>query len=361
VQLKPDSRFKLYATMSHASKDIYCLRHELVRYATAHGVRPAMRQFGCARNTVRLWLRRWQDGDDSFKNYSRCPHHQPARTPPALEQLVIAARKKAPCFGARRLVDMFELPLGKGAVHRILRQNHLVRPRPRKHKRKADLRAIKAAHSPLTHLQMDTKYLNDIPHYWPQMQAQNLPRFQYTIRDESTGALFVSCSCELSKTCATLTIARVLEHLKAHGVDPSLIKVRTDLGTEFDGDTVHYRTDGFHGSILASGALHLFNPPARPNCNADVESSHATIENEFFDLESFHGNQHFMASVTTYQHFFNFARKNRSRNNLTPSQLLSKKAPLLDPRILLFPPLLLDPLMGQILSRPPACLPTSAR
>ncbi|MDR2674841.1 MAG: helix-turn-helix domain-containing protein, partial [Opitutaceae bacterium] len=72
--------------MSHASKDLFSLRHELVRYATAHGIRPAMRQFGCSRNTVRLWLRRWQAGDESFKNHSRRPHRQPARTPATIEQ-----------------------------------------------------------------------------------------------------------------------------------------------------------------------------------------------------------------------------------------------------------------------------------
>jgi transposase len=340
--------------MSRASQDLYALRHELARHAAVHGVRAATRQFGCARNTVRLWLRRWQAGDDSFQNHSRRPHHQPARTPPKIEQAVVAARKKAPCFGARRLVDMFALPIGKGAAHRILRDHHLLRQRPRKHKRKADLRKIKAAHQPLTRLQMDTKYLNDIPHYWPQMQAQGLPRFQYTVRDESTGALFLSYASELSKTCATLALTRILAHLKAHGLDLAQIEVRTDLGTEFDGDTVRYRPDGFHGSILAAGARHRFNPPARPNANADVESSHATIEAEFFDLESFHGPQHFLASITTYQHFFNFARKNRSRSNQTPAQLLAQKSPHLDPRILLLPPVLLDPLQGQDLSRPPA-------
>ncbi|MDR2512562.1 MAG: hypothetical protein LBD01_02015, partial [Puniceicoccales bacterium] len=106
--------------------------------------------------------------------------------------LVIAARKKTPCFGARRLIEAFDLPVGKGAAHRILCDAGLVRKRPRKHKRKADLRAFKAKHPPLTRLQMDTKYLTVIPHYWPQMHAQCLPRLQYTICCESTGAMFVS-------------------------------------------------------------------------------------------------------------------------------------------------------------------------
>jgi hypothetical protein len=72
---------------------------------------------------------------------------------------------------------MFELPVGIGAAHRILSDAQLVRKRPRKHQRKADLRAIKAMHPPLRRLQMDTKYLNDIPHYFPQMQSSGMPRF----------------------------------------------------------------------------------------------------------------------------------------------------------------------------------------
>jgi len=339
--------------MSGVCEDKFALRHELVRHAKTHGVRAAMRRFGCARNTVRLWLRRWQTGDETLADHSRRPKHQPRKTGKKVAQTVIAARQMAPCLGARRLVDAFQLPVGKGAVHRILRDAELIRARPRKHRRKADLRAIKAAHPPLHRLQMDVKYLTDIPHYWPQMQAQGLPRFQYTIRDEALGALYLSYASDLSKTYATLALDRVLKHLGVHGVDLTQVEVRTDLGSEFDGDTVHYRPDGFHGTILAAGAKHRFNPPARPNANADVESSHATIEAEFFDLENFRGPAHFLDAVTTYQHFFNFARRNRSRGNRSPADILVARATKIDPRALLLPPIILSTKVGQDLSGPP--------
>ena len=342
--------------MNRIAQDKFALRHEVVRYAETHGLRAAARRYECSRTTVRLWFHRWKDGDDALADHSRRPHHSPKRTSEAVAAKVIAAREKAPCFGARRLVDMFELPVGKGAAHRILRDEKLIRPRPRKHQRKADLRAIKAAQPPLLRLQMDTKYLNDIPHYFPQMQQPGMPRFQYTIRCEALGALFLTYSCELSKTYATLTLQRVLAHLAAHGLDLTQLVVRTDLGTEFDGDTVHYRDDGFHGALTAVGATHRFNPPAHPNANADVESSHATIEPEFFDLESFRDPAHFLAAATTYQHFFNFARKNRSRGNFTPADLLAKRAPHLSPKILLLPPILLDAHVGQDLSGAPGIL-----
>lgn len=340
--------------MSKVSQNKFGLRLAMIRHAKEHGIRDACRHFQCSRNTVRTWLRRYDAGDASLADHSRRPHHSPARTAQHIERQVIEARAKAPCFGAARLIDAFDLPLGKGAAHRILRDAKLVRQRPRKHKRKADLRKIKAAHVPLTRLQMDTKYLNDIPNYYVPMIELGLPRFQYTIRDESTGALWLYYASELSKTYATLAIKHLLEHFKAHGIDCSKIQVRTDLGSEFDGDTVHYKPEGYHRTIESFGATHRFNPPARPNANADVESSHSTIELEFFDIERFSSPAHFMGAAGTYQAYFNFARKNRSRSNKTPVALLDQKAPGADPRVLFLPPVFLDALLGQLLSGTPA-------
>ena len=66
-------------------------------------------------------------GDDTLAKDSRCPHHSPAKTTPARAAQVVAARKKAPCFGARHLVYMFELPVQKEAARRILRGSLLIR------------------------------------------------------------------------------------------------------------------------------------------------------------------------------------------------------------------------------------------
>jgi transposase InsO family protein len=357
----PDPRFGLYLAVKAAVDKNFGLRRELVVYAQAQGIRCAGRRFGCSRNTVRLWLRRFlAAGNEGLVDRSRRPHRQPRKCSEAAAEAVVAARKRAPCFGARRLVEYFALPVGKGAAHRVLRDQGLLRVRPKKHRRKADLRRIKAEHPPLRRWQMDTKYLNDIPQYWPQMQAQGLPRFQYTLRDEATGAVFLAYASELSKTYATLASTRLIEHLRRFGIPLNEVEVRTDLGTEFDGDTRRYRPDGFHGSLLNAGVRHRFNPPARPNANADVESFHATVESEFFDLESFHGEAHFLCAIATYQTWFNFGRKNRSRHNQTPAQILACRDPTIDPRSLLLPATILSrshlASLGQDLSGPPARL-----
>ncbi len=249
-----------------------------------------------------------------------CPH----KTNSSLQARVVALRKKTTGFGARRLIEEFDLPLGHAAVQRIIRDHRLTRPPKRRQRRKNDLRAIKAAYAPFTRFQMDVKYLTDIPAYWPQMQSLKLPRFQYTIRELALGAQFLAYSDELSKTYATFAVERFLQHLKDHGLDTTEVTITTDLGVEFDGGTVEYRPEGFHLTIeQRHGAQHRFNPPSCPNANADVESVHHTVELEFFDAQAFDHRADFFAKISTCQLWYNVARKNGSRGYHSPVDLKS--------------------------------------
>jgi transposase InsO family protein len=343
----PPSTAQPYYDMICAADPQFALRHQLVRFAQTHGLKAAARQFGCFRNTVRKWFRRFQDqGNAGLRSQSRAPKSCPHKTKIALENRVVALRQKSPGFGARRLIEEFDLPLGHNAAQRIINAHHLTRPPKRRHHRKHDLRAVKAAYVPFTRFQMDVKYLTDIPFYWPQMQRNGRPRFQYTIRELSCGAQFLAYSHELSKTYATLAVERFLKHLQHYGVNTRQVIITTDLGTEFDGDTVHYRPESFHLTIQQSfGAEHRFNPPACPNANADVESVHNTIETERFDAQVFSSPADFFAKTATYQLWYNAARKNSSRGYNNPADLLAAKAPTLSPRIFLLHPIPLESLL----------------
>src|SRR5580700_5694561 len=52
-----------------------------------------------------------------------------------------------------------------------------------KYQRKQDLAHIKATWRVFQQISADTKYLDDIPRYWPQAQALDLPAIQYSARD----------------------------------------------------------------------------------------------------------------------------------------------------------------------------------
>jgi len=171
------------------------------------------------------------------------------------------------------------------------------------------------------------------------MQFMGLPRFQYTIRELSTGAQFLTYADEISKTYAILTAKRLLEHLKKHGVDLTEVVIQSDNGSEFDGGRLNGEAEGFiHAIEKCFKAHHVYIPPGCCNANADVESVHSTIEPEFFDIEKFRNRNDFFSKITTYQHYYNLARKNGSRGKKSPLTLLTEKAPKLDPRILILPP-----------------------
>ena len=74
------------------------LRLRLVRYAQNKGIREAARAFGCSRNTVRLWLRRYEaDGIKGLQEKSKAPKYIPHKTSKYQEKQVIQARKQVPC------------------------------------------------------------------------------------------------------------------------------------------------------------------------------------------------------------------------------------------------------------------------
>lgn len=320
------------------------LRLELVRFAQEEGIRAAERAFRCSRNTVRLWLRRYEArGAGALVEHSRAPKRIPHKTSRAEERRVVAARQAVPCFGPRRLKQMFDLKPSENAIGRILREKQLTRRKRKKREKQADLRAVKAQYRALTHLQMDVKYLWDLPTYWPQMQALGLPRFEYTIRDTKSGALFLGFGAEISVAYSTLLIGRCLRHLKQWGVDPDSVTVQTDRGGEFSGGHRKRADHGFPYAVRKLyGARHVYTPPRWPNANADVESVHRLIEEEFFDLERFSGREDFLRKTTLYQHYFNFVRPNGYKGGRTPWQIVSADHPEIDPKILALPPLLLD-------------------
>ena len=327
----------------------FALRHELVTYALKMGIKAAARCYECSRNTVRKWIRRFAlIHNKGLIPISRAPHSCPHKTSPELEAKCVAKRKQTPGFGSRRLIAEFDLKIGHNALDRIFRQHELTRKPKRRHKRKNDLRAVKAAYAPFTRFQMDVKYLTDIPFYWPQMQANGLPRFQYTLRELSCGAQFLAYSNELSKTYSTFAVDRFLKHLNNHHIDTSKIIITTDLGCEFDGGTTDYQGAGFHLTIEQKyQAKHRFNPPSCPNANADVESVHNTIETELFDAQVFSSKADFFAKTATYQLWYNAARKNTSRGYKSPADLLAIKASQISPTIFLLHPIPLESLLNQ--------------
>lgn len=310
--------------MIYAKSQEFVLRWELISYASDRGIRAASRAFCCSRNTVRKWLRRYHDeGKSGLLDRSRAPKRIPHKTSAEVESMVVKFKKRVPYYGARRLKEEFDLPCSTGAISRILKEKGLTRRKRKKYQKKRDLRAVKARYKPFERLQMDVKYLTDIPFYWSYMKRYRLPKYQFTVRDVKTGAIFLAYGEEKTVTYSVRVAHRLLNHLAEYGVDIRKVTIQTDNGSEFSGISKPGKKKGFvHEVEEVLKSKHEFIPPACPNANADVESSHALIEHEFFDIESFSGGDDFLNRVTTYQHWFNLLRKNSYKGKKTPLDLL---------------------------------------
>jgi transposase len=329
------------------------VRRQMAVHALEHGIRATAKAFGAARNTVRLWLRRYKaEGPSGLKERSHAPQSCPHKTGPELEKRIVRLRKQTG-FGARRLVEEFDLPCSHNAVHRIIQEHGLVKQRRTKRQKKNDLRRVKAQLKAFELVQMDVKYLTDIAHYLPAIRQRGCPAFEYTIRDVRTGALFLGFSDARSKTAACIAIELFLRHLKALGVDPSSVTIQTDNGAEFDGTTVHKSDAGFTPTLERHGARQRFIPPGCSNANADVETVHNLIENEFFDREDIRNRRDFFEKVSTWQAYFNLARPNSYQRWRTPRERLQEAAPQIDQRVLLLPPVDLDRLKALTPDRRP--------
>lgn len=297
-----------YFAIYQMSAKRHILRQALIRHANEHGIKATARNFGCSRNTIRKRLRRYEPHKPSSlveqsKRPCRCPH----QTSGAMESRVMKLRNQTG-YGAERLKMEFDLPCGVSAIKRILKDHQMVKPRKRKHVTKQDLREVKRQWKVFGQLCADTKYLQDLPHYWPFMTHLRLPKFQYTVREVISGLTFIGYADEISKSYATLMAARVSAHLAWYGLDLTQIEWQTDNGCEFQEDSQHR---GLPSLVRALGSGHHYIPVKAYTWQSDVETVHRLQEDEFFDRESFSSVNDFWKKVSTYWLHFNVSRLNR--------------------------------------------------
>ena len=143
------------------------------------------------------------------------------------------------------------------------------------------------------------------------MQRMGLPRFQYTIRDVKSGMLFLGYADEISREKAIVMLNHIIGKIAPYF--PGKIKVQTDNGTEFCGTTRSHHKNYFTQAVEAHKGMHQYIPPGHCNANADVESIHHTIEEEFYNLTQFNSRKDFLKKAESYRHFYNLARPKFSK------------------------------------------------
>jgi transposase len=344
-----------YYDIMRESKDPRQLRYQMVLSVEKRGIKATARSFQTSRNTVRKWHRRWQElGYHGLEELPRRPHHSPNATPAAERRELVAFKHTYHRLGAEAIRTIVGLRRSSRTIRKIWREEHVSsRPRRKKYRTKQNLRAVKKEWKLFQQIDEDTKYLNDIPEYYPQMMAHNLPRFQYTTRDVTSGLLFLGFAQELSLSNTTLFAEYINRQLTARGADLSHTRRQTDSGAEYIGGIFAKHPSSYTTTIEdIPGQTHATIPPAAYTWQADVETVHSLMEREFYEIEHFTDPHDFLEKAYSYQLFFNLARPNSYKENKTPWQIAKAKQPELSQSIALIPPVLIDDLLEIKLENP---------
>lgn len=335
-----------YYTMSRQFKDPKQVRFAMVSYARKHGNKPAARAFDTTVKTVRKWLSRWVPGSmQGLTELSRAPKKPFKRIPPAQRKWAIDLKLRLSSWGAARIKRNYSLSISEKAIRKIWREENLMKRKRLKHKTKNDLRAVKASWRLFQQTCMDTKDLIDIPEIWPSIQLGHVPKVQYTAREVVSGLQFIAFAQERFLAYSNLFVQIILDHLKSCGLQFNDCVIQTDNGSEFIGSWNASENSIFTRSIEAAGMLHRTIPPAAHTYQADVETVHRLIEDEFYEVEKFSNKSDFLFKAAAYNLWFNVARKNSYKANKTPWEIIQERNPNLSPRIAALPPVFLDHLL----------------
>jgi transposase-like protein len=333
-----------YSEVVKDSGNPFNLRLKIVRYALEQGIKSTAREFSCSRNTVRKWLRRYQkDGLNGLTNKSRKPLHSPNKIPLQEEQYIVDLRNRLVKISPLRMKYEFGVDRAVTTIYRIIKQKCKPATRWKKHNKKNDLRQQKAKLRVFENIQIDIKDLCDIPNYWQYMKLLKLPRYQFTARDVRSGALFYAYGRSKEAVNASTFSAYLLAHLKRHGIDISKVGVQTDNDGAFVGNWRPDSSSPFKYIVEEIyKAVHNRIPPSAPTYNSDVETSHARIEEEFYDIEEMTSERNLLNKALAYQIYFNLARPNRYRNMKSPLKIIEELLGPIDPYLLVLPPIVLD-------------------
>lgn len=318
-------------------------RYNMVVYAREHDISAAAREFGTERKTVQLWNRRYDPskGVESLMDQSRVGQNHPMKVPEEIRQEIVAFRKQTKnLLGARRIIELLGLEYSHKTVNKILKQEGLIKKKRTKWKKRRDMSEVRARFKPLEKIQIDVKYLNDIPECYKAYCKGDIPKFMIAGRDYKIGWLFAGFTNHLDALSTSIYAQYLIQGLEKAGVDISELVFQTDNGTEFV-DRLTYTPTLFQ-KTLENKVKHRNTPPASPTHNSDIEAFNGIIEYEFLKLEDFDSYPDFMTKFFHYNIYFNLMRKNRNRNNMTPADIMSSDNSKLNSLDLMLPPIACD-------------------
>jgi hypothetical protein len=297
-------------------------RYQMVEFAKKYGVSSAARQFITTRKTVLKWVKAHKEsGFYGLKNQSRLKQNHPNKVSDQIVSEIIAYREDTG-FGAYYIKDNLNLNISLKTIHKKLKQNDLVEKQRTKYQKKKDMSDMRKATKPFEKIQIDIKYLDDIPNYYFYYKLYNLPKYQITARDYKTGVTFIGYTNEKTQHSVAVFIQHLIFLFKVCGIDVGKISFQSDNGTEFRNISNPEKPSLYEMVLMKHNIKYNFIPVKAPTFNSDVESFHGRIEKEFYDKEEITCVKSLKLKSWFYMVWYNKLRKNRNKGHMSPASML---------------------------------------
>ena len=338
-------------------KDIYkrdknpvWAREQMVNYALKHTQAKAAQKYNCHIETVQKWYRRRDLPENiRYSNQSRRPKNSPNKTSKEIENQIVDCRKDKG-MGPVNMQFQYNLPISSTTIYRILKDRKedlgedTIKPRKKKYQTKKDLRVIKEKYKAFEKLQIDGKVLYDIPEFYWQYKKYDIPRVQWTIRCQKTGAAFISYSRGETMNAALTFLVYFFEHLRRNtkvSLKRLKIDLKTDWGSYAIGTKKTFKESEFRTFLKKHyGIRHILIK--HKNSNSEVERFHGLVEDYFYKRVELSSRDDLFAKATEHIVWFNYVRKNGYRGKRTPFDILIKDKRSIDPQVLALPAIDLD-------------------
>jgi transposase len=325
-------------------------RKAVLEYLKTNGSNKAdaARVFGINRTVVYDILKKEAEGDLSDR--AKTPKHQPNKTPPEIEEKVIAVRNQTR-MGPKRLsiylAKYEDVRLPPGTIRHILRRNRDKLEAPPSPRRKGKREFIDwYSAKPFEIVQIDVKFIRDQKALSKEqiiyLDQCGIPNYQWGAMDVYSRFKLIAYSRERTWTNGLCFYLWVISWLRSHGVTAQIV-FTVDNGEELGGKSPLKIRD-LRKLISGFGCRLIQNRKGHPEENAHLERSHRTDDDEFYKLRAlaFHNEQDLLEEALGYIYYYNNLREHSSLDYSTPFAYLKQQLPHIDDHIRCFQPFMLD-------------------
>ena len=283
---------------------------------------------GFHENTLYNWKTRYlKEGAVGLSDRSRAPHTHPNEYSDDIKDKIKKFRRLGleqekrylgPKLITHRLKTRYGIEISPSGVGKFLNREGLI---PEHHKRRRPKKErIKSCkiHEPGELMQLDVKYaIKSYAGYW---------FYEYDAIDYVTGIVYG----EIYEIQSNLESIIFLKTLKKK--TPFLLKgIQTDDGSVFtnyytgykkSSDPLHPRLHCFDLLCYELGISHYLIDPGKPAQNGKIERFHKTVEEDFYQQESFKDLNSLRKKFRDFLYYYNNEREHSANNYLTPLEKL---------------------------------------